>query len=82
MISYNIRNILQLTNERKKCVIDLHFNQHKTCAEITQIERISPRDIHAIIKEEEANDKNMSISKSNKRHLPKPMNYFLRERNL
>jgi DNA-binding Lrp family transcriptional regulator len=24
----------------------------------------------------------MSISKSNKRHLPKPMNYFLRERNL
>jgi predicted DNA-binding protein YlxM (UPF0122 family) len=45
---------LQLTDERKKKVIDLYFNQHKTYAEIAQIERISPRDIHAIIKEEEA----------------------------
>jgi predicted transcriptional regulator YheO len=44
---------MQLTDERKKRVIDLYFNQHKTYAEITQIERISPRDIHAIIKEEE-----------------------------
>jgi predicted DNA-binding protein YlxM (UPF0122 family) len=45
---------LQLTDERKKRVIDLYFNQHKTYAEIAQIVRISPRDIHAIIKEEEA----------------------------
>jgi hypothetical protein len=45
---------LQITKDRKKRVIDLYFNQHKTYAEITQIERISPRDIHAIIKEEEA----------------------------
>jgi DNA-directed RNA polymerase specialized sigma subunit len=45
---------LQITDERKKRVIDLYFNQHKTYAEIAQIERISPRDIHAIIKEEEA----------------------------
>jgi DNA-directed RNA polymerase specialized sigma subunit len=44
---------LQITEERKKRVIDLYFNQHKTYAEIAQIERISPRDIHAIIKEEE-----------------------------
>ncbi len=43
---------MQLTNERKKWVIDLYFNQHKTYAEIAEIERISPRDIHAIIKEE------------------------------
>src|SRR5215208_4620477 len=35
-------------------VIDLYFNQHKSYAEIAQIERISPRDIHAIIKEEQA----------------------------
>jgi hypothetical protein len=35
-------------------VIDLYFNQHKTYAEIAQIERISPCDIHAIIKEEKA----------------------------
>jgi len=45
---------LQKTEERKKRVIDLYFNQHKTYAEIAQIEKISPRDIHAIIKEEEA----------------------------
>ena len=45
---------MQLTDERKKRVIDLYFNQHKTYAEIAGIERISPRDIHAVIKEEEA----------------------------
>jgi hypothetical protein len=45
---------LQLTDERKKKVIDLYFNQHKTYAEIAQIEIISPRDIHAVINEEEA----------------------------
>jgi hypothetical protein len=45
---------LQITEERKKRVIDLYFNQHKTYAEIAQIEKMSPRDIHAIIKEEEA----------------------------
>src|SRR5919112_1025070 len=43
---------LQITKERKKRVIDLYFNQHKSYAEIAEIERISPRDIHAIIKEE------------------------------
>jgi len=45
---------LQLTNERKNRVIDLYFSQHKTYAEIAEMERISPRDINAIIKEEEA----------------------------
>jgi predicted DNA-binding protein YlxM (UPF0122 family) len=45
---------VQITEDRKNRVIDLYFNQHKTYAEIAQIERISPRDIHTIIKEEEA----------------------------
>jgi hypothetical protein len=45
---------LQITDDRKRRVIDLYFNQHKSYAEIAQIERISPRDIHAIIKEEES----------------------------
>jgi DNA-binding CsgD family transcriptional regulator len=45
---------LQITQERKKCVIDLYFNQHKTYAEIAKIEKISLRDISAVIKEEEA----------------------------
>jgi DNA-binding CsgD family transcriptional regulator len=44
---------LQISDDRKKRVIDLYFNQHKTYVEIAQIERISPRDMHAIIKEEE-----------------------------
>jgi DNA repair exonuclease SbcCD ATPase subunit len=45
---------VQLTDERKKRVIDLCFNQRKTYAEIAEIERMSPRDINAIIKEEKA----------------------------
>jgi len=45
---------LQITEDRRKRVIDLYFNQHKTYAEIAQIEKMSPRDIQAIIKEEEA----------------------------
>ena len=45
---------LQITEERRKRVIDLYFNQHKSYAEIAQIEKISPRDIHAIVKEEQA----------------------------
>jgi hypothetical protein len=45
---------LQITADRKRRVIDLYFNQHKSYAEIAQIERIWPRDMHAIIKEEEA----------------------------
>jgi predicted DNA-binding protein YlxM (UPF0122 family) len=45
---------VQITEERRKRVIDLYFNQHKSYAEIAQIEKMSSRDIHAIIKEEQA----------------------------
>jgi hypothetical protein len=45
---------MQITEERRKRVIDLYFNQHKTYAEIAQIEKMSPRDIHTTIKEEQA----------------------------
>jgi uncharacterized protein YdbL (DUF1318 family) len=44
---------LQILDDRKKTVIDLYFNQHKSYAEIAQIDKISPRDIHAILKQEE-----------------------------
>ena len=44
---------MQITEQRKKRLIDLYFNQHKSYAEIAQLEHISPHDIHAIIKEEE-----------------------------
>jgi DNA-directed RNA polymerase specialized sigma subunit len=54
LIIYNISIILQITEERKKRVIELYHNQGKTTREIAKIERISPHDIHAIIKEEEA----------------------------
>jgi transposase len=42
-----------ISEERKKRVIDLYYNQGKTTREIAKIERISIRDISAIIKEEE-----------------------------
>ena len=45
---------MTISEERKKRVIDLYFNQGKTYAEIAEIERMSPRDIHIIIKEEKA----------------------------
>jgi hypothetical protein len=38
----------------KKRIINLYFNQHKTYAEIAEIMKISPHDMHIIIKEEEA----------------------------
>src|SRR5919108_5211133 len=47
-------DLQQIFEERKRRVIHLYFNQHKTYAEITEIERISPCDIHAIIKEEKS----------------------------
>lgn len=43
-----------ITEERKRCVIDLYFNQRKTYAEIAEIEMMSIRDISAISKEEES----------------------------
>ena len=49
---------MQVTEDRKKRVIDLYFNRHKTYAEIAEIEHVSPRDIHAIIKEEETRRQN------------------------
>jgi transposase len=44
---------LTISEERKKWVIDLYYNQGKTMREIAKIERMSIRDISAIIKEEE-----------------------------
>jgi DNA-directed RNA polymerase specialized sigma subunit len=46
------------SEERKKRVIDLYYNQGKTTREIAEIERISLRDIHTILKEEEARRQN------------------------
>ena len=45
---------MTISEERKKRVIDLYYNQGKTTREIAQIERMSIRDISAILKEEEA----------------------------
>jgi len=64
--------------ERKKQVIDLYYNQGKTTREIAKIERMSIRDISAIIKEEEARRQNIN----NKSFLPKPTNYFPKVRRL
>jgi transposase len=45
---------LTISEERKRRVIDLYYNQGKTTREIAKIERMSIRDISAILKEEEA----------------------------
>jgi predicted HTH domain antitoxin len=45
---------LTISEERKRRVIDLYYNQGKTTREIAKIERMSIRDISTIIKEEEA----------------------------
>ncbi len=45
---------LTISEERKRRIIDLYYNQGKTTREIAKIERMSIRDISAIIKEEEA----------------------------
>jgi DNA-directed RNA polymerase specialized sigma subunit len=42
-----------ISEERKKRVIDLYYNQGKTTREIAEIERVSIRDISAILKMEE-----------------------------
>src|SRR5215212_5937243 len=44
---------MTISEERKKRVIDLYYNQGKTTREIAKIERMSIRDISIILKEEE-----------------------------
>jgi transposase len=48
------KNTLTISEERKKRVIDLYYNQGKTTREIAKIERMSIRDISSILKEEES----------------------------
>ena len=43
-----------ITEEKKKWVTDLYYNQGKTTREIAEIARMSIRDISAILKEEES----------------------------
>jgi phage shock protein A len=45
---------MTISDERKDHVIDLYYNQGKTTREIARIERMSIRDISAILKEEES----------------------------
>jgi DNA-directed RNA polymerase specialized sigma subunit len=48
------KNNMAITEERKKRVIDLYYNQGKTTRKIAKIERMSIRDTSAILKEEES----------------------------
>src|SRR5215213_46336 len=45
---------MTISEERRKRVIDLYYNQGKTTREIAEIERMSIRDISAILKGEES----------------------------
>jgi hypothetical protein len=68
---------LQITEDRKKRVIDLYLNQHKTYAEIVETERISPRDIHIIIKEEQARRQKYKDQQQQEELAAKPKTYVL-----
>ena len=58
---------MRITEQRKKRIIDLYYNQGKTTREIAEIERISLHDISAIRKEEEARQqKNKDQEQSSK----------------
>jgi 5'-3' exonuclease len=46
--------MMTIDEQRKRRVIDLYYNQGKTTHEIAKTERMSIRDISAILKEEEA----------------------------
>lgn len=51
---YSIQKVkIAITEEKKKWITDLYYNQGKTTREIAEIERMSIRDISAILKEEE-----------------------------
>ena len=51
---YSISKVkIAITEEKKKWINDLYYNQGKTTREIAEIERMSIRDISAILKEEE-----------------------------
>jgi hypothetical protein len=45
---------MSITEQRKKHIIDLYYNQGKTTRDIAKIERVSIRDISSILKEEES----------------------------
>ncbi len=62
-LSISEEHLLQLTEQRKKWVIDLSFNQHKTYTEIAQIEWISACDIHTTIKQEQSRRQNYKHKK-------------------
>ena len=44
---------MTITEERKKRIIDLYYNQGKTTREIAKIEKVSLRDVFPVLKEED-----------------------------
>ena len=72
--------IMQLSDDRKKRIIALYFNQHNTYAEIAETERISPRDINAITNEEEARRLQYQNHQQQGEISSKAYDYFLKVR--
>jgi hypothetical protein len=73
---------MTINDERKTDVIDLYYNQGKTTRDIASIERMSIRDISAILKEEESKQHKYKHQQQQQELSSKPMNYFLKERHL
>ena len=77
---------MQITDERKMFVIHLYFNQHKTYAEIAEIEK---EKCHSLIytlsyrkKNKQDDKKYKKTNNSKKRYLPKSIHYFPKVRQL
>ena len=67
-----------ISEDRKKRVIDLSYNQGKTTREIARIERMSIRDISPILREEESKrQRHKDLQRAKERYLPMPTTYFL-----
>ena len=81
MIIYSIRYYID-NNGRKRCVIDLYFNQRKTYAEIAEIEMMSIRDISAILREEESKQQKYKDQQQQEEVSSKTTDYFLKVRAL
>ena len=73
---------MTISEERKKRVIDLYYNQGKTTREIAKIERMSIRDISPALKEEDYKRQRLKDQQQQEEISSKPTEYFLKVKNL
>jgi hypothetical protein len=72
---------MTIDEQRKRRVIDLYYNQGKTMHEIAKTERMSIRDISAILKEEEARQQKHKDQQQQKEISSKAYKLFSEKKN-